>query len=331
MQPAKAKPGKGKIYLITNLVDGKRYVGQTILTVRKRWSLHKSDARRECFPICRAIRKYGAMNFSIEVLTNVAPELLDELEKKFIRDLNTHVDKGRGYNADEGGRGNRGFFSEETRLKIAAVQKARWKNKPALRSAHGAAVKAARADDPGILLRQSESMKALHVAHPEMSRKHADDMKNRHAAHPELAHNHSDDMRRLWQDVDSRAAVIAGQKKSYATHPERATKHGDFMTDRWRSKEFHDKMSAAHTSRYKDPAERIRTGAACQASRILRGSSGFKGVSKHGSGWAVRIKYERVTYRLGTYPTPELAASMYNEAARKFYGAAAFQNVIPSI
>src|ERR1035438_7217367 len=157
-----------------NLVNSKGYVGQTILTSRKRWSLHKSVARRgEDFPIYRAIRKYGAENFSIKVLAVVDPQQLDDLEKKYIKDLNTHVDNGCGYNCDEGGRGNRGFFSKETRLKISAIQKARWKTNPELRALWGATVKALRAAHPEILLRQAESMRAVHVSHPELSREHA--------------------------------------------------------------------------------------------------------------------------------------------------------------
>ena len=111
----------------------------------------------------------------------------------------------------------------------------------------------------------------------------------------------------------------------------RASRHANDMKAIWEDPQFHGMMSAIQMARYGNRAERLRTGAACQASRILRGSSGFKGVSKHGSGWMARIKYECVTYRLGTHPTPELAAMAYNEAAREFYGAAAFQNVIPPI
>jgi group I intron endonuclease len=60
----------GIIYLIRNRINGKGYVGQTIQTMRKRWSLHKSEAKRGTdFAICRAIRKHGVANFSIEELT----------------------------------------------------------------------------------------------------------------------------------------------------------------------------------------------------------------------------------------------------------------------
>jgi hypothetical protein len=136
-------------------------------------------------------------------------------------------------------------------------------------------------------------------------------------------------MKAIWGNKGLHAARVAGQKASYAKDPKRAPGHAECMKRMWEGQEFRGMMSAIHTARYGSRSERLKTGAACQASRVLHGSSGFKGVSKRGSGWMARIKYERVTYRLGTHPTPELAATAYNAAARKFYGNAAFQNVIP--
>ena len=75
----------GIIYLIRNLTNEKGYVGQTIQRLLKRWTGHKSEAKRgNDSPICRAIRKHGAENFSIEVLTRRDKRALNDLEKKFI-------------------------------------------------------------------------------------------------------------------------------------------------------------------------------------------------------------------------------------------------------
>lgn len=329
MRRSNSRVWTGIIYLIRNLVNSKGYVGQTILTSRKRWSLHKSGARRgEGFPIYRAIRKYGAENFSIKVLALVDPQQLDDLEKKYIKDLNTHVDNGCGYNCDEGGRGNRGFFSKETRLKISSIQKARWENNPELRALWGAAIRALRAAHPEILLRQAESMRILHADHPEISQEHAEDMRRFHSAHPEVGRKHSRDICRLWQDVDWRALVIASQKLGYLKDPKRAKKHGHDMTGIWQDREFHSKMSAIHTARYGDLSERLKTGAACQASEKVCNCTGYRGVSKHGSGWAAKIKYRRETRHLGTYRCPEEAAVAYNKKALELYGPSAFQNRI---
>jgi hypothetical protein len=262
------------------------------------------------------------------VLASVNPQQLDDLEKKYIKDLNTHVDNGCGYNCDEGGRGNRGFFSKETRLKISAIQKARWENNPELRALWGAAIRALRAAHPEILLRQAESMRILHADHPEISQKHCDDMRRYHSVHLEYAFKHSDTVRRLWQDVEWRAAVIESQKLSYLRDPNRALKHAKDMAEIWQGQEFRSKMSAIQTARYGSLSEQLKTGSACQASGKIHNCTGYKGVSKHGSGWAAKIKYCRKTYHLGTYPTPEEVALAYNKKAMELFGPSAFQNRI---
>jgi len=52
----------GMVYLITNEVNGKHYVGQTTRTVEQRFKEHMESP----YPIGKAIRKYGAENFTIK-------------------------------------------------------------------------------------------------------------------------------------------------------------------------------------------------------------------------------------------------------------------------
>jgi len=60
------------IYLVTNLVNRKRYVGCTKVSVQRRWAQHRSAAAKgSSLLIHRAIRKYGTENFSIEVIETV--------------------------------------------------------------------------------------------------------------------------------------------------------------------------------------------------------------------------------------------------------------------
>ena len=58
------------IYKITNHVNGKVYIGQSVRPVEERWNRHKTDAisGRLDTHFARAIRKYGVDNFSIEVI-----------------------------------------------------------------------------------------------------------------------------------------------------------------------------------------------------------------------------------------------------------------------
>lgn len=111
----------GIVYLITNLVNGKKYVGQTVKNVRNRWKNHKSSARRgHKSVICDAIRKHGHLSFSVKILCRCysRPEL-DLMEDLHIV-LHKTIHKPFGYNRRRGG--GAGTFSEETRRMISERQ-----------------------------------------------------------------------------------------------------------------------------------------------------------------------------------------------------------------
>ena len=96
--------GSGTVYLITNTVNGRQYVGITASTFRQRRAQYRSAAKSdyEQRPVVHAMRKYGFSKFKFEVLDQTArtyPELL-ALEEKYIRQFDTYRD---GYNATPGG------------------------------------------------------------------------------------------------------------------------------------------------------------------------------------------------------------------------------------
>lgn len=102
---------EGYLYKITNNLNGKIYIGQTIVTISRRWNQHKTNANKENpdMAISRAIKKYGYENFTIEELLvsechtlDELKESLNELEIMFIDYFNSLVDK-NGYNIDKGG------------------------------------------------------------------------------------------------------------------------------------------------------------------------------------------------------------------------------------
>ena len=101
-----------KIYLITNLVNNKKYVGITKFSIEKRFIEHTKRG----FILTESIKKYGKENFSIIELD----ECFDEqtafiLEKKYISDYNTKVPNG--YNLTDGGDGIIGWtITEEQRI-----------------------------------------------------------------------------------------------------------------------------------------------------------------------------------------------------------------------
>lgn len=83
----------GYIYCITNLINGKQYVGKTTSTIEERFKEHCSDSRKErCNkrPLYDAMNKYGVENFKIEELEQIDdPTLLSDREKYWIKELNT--------------------------------------------------------------------------------------------------------------------------------------------------------------------------------------------------------------------------------------------------
>lgn len=72
------------IYLITNLVNGKHYVGQSI-DIRKRMWSHKKPGSKSI--VSMAIHKYGINNFKIDVLEECSVEELDAREAHWISEI----------------------------------------------------------------------------------------------------------------------------------------------------------------------------------------------------------------------------------------------------
>lgn len=98
---------KGYIYLITNKLNGKMYVGQTLMTVHERWLRHCSVARNNinATGIDGAIRKYGKENFSVETIKECPVTELDKWEIYYIKYYNTYQgnNDNNGYNITLGG------------------------------------------------------------------------------------------------------------------------------------------------------------------------------------------------------------------------------------
>lgn len=86
---------KIKIYLITNKVDGKKYVGQTARSLKKRFQDHVNNSSCSKRDLSKAIKKYGRENFVISLLEEVPESKRHSRETFWIRTLNTVED---GYN-----------------------------------------------------------------------------------------------------------------------------------------------------------------------------------------------------------------------------------------
>lgn len=107
------------LYRITNLINGKVYIGQSV-NPQRRWSRHKSDAKLSINKkhLTNAIKKYGVHNFICEVIAQAKTlEDIDQVEIDSIKQYRSS-DKNYGYNISLGGNGKR-IVSEQTRKKIS--------------------------------------------------------------------------------------------------------------------------------------------------------------------------------------------------------------------
>ena len=95
------------IYVITNQINHKQYVGKTSYSLDKRFKEHIYDSHRgleynKYRPLYMAFNKYGIENFIIEQLEEVPENKENEREQYWIAKLNTYNE---GYNATLGGDG----------------------------------------------------------------------------------------------------------------------------------------------------------------------------------------------------------------------------------
>ena len=97
----------GCVYLVTNAVNGKVYVGKTMKTLEERWRSHLYWVNRgfKGMVLYSAIRKHGAALFIVEQLySSDAPEELNQLERECIAKFNS-CNPLVGYNMTVGGDG----------------------------------------------------------------------------------------------------------------------------------------------------------------------------------------------------------------------------------
>jgi group I intron endonuclease len=100
----------GYIYITTNLINGKQYIGQSSYSRKKGGPGYLGSGRN----IQKAVRKYGHANFRKEILFEVFESLenLNWAEFHFIREFDA-VNSAQFYNISPGGKASLGFTGKK--------------------------------------------------------------------------------------------------------------------------------------------------------------------------------------------------------------------------
>ena len=113
------------IYILTCKVNGKQYIGKDS-NMPSRPNKHLNGKCSRCPLIHRAIKKYGAENFDVEIIRypGISSDALYAVEQWKIAQLGTKAPNG--YNLTDGGKGMSGHkHTEEAKQKIGQYQRER--------------------------------------------------------------------------------------------------------------------------------------------------------------------------------------------------------------
>lgn len=108
---------KGNLYKITNIVNGKIYIGKTYTSLDIRWKRHINDAFRndgKNTKFQNAIRKYGPENFKIELIAQFEEGELEQKEIEYIKIYDSYTN---GYNSTLGGDGYKTISISDDNIK----------------------------------------------------------------------------------------------------------------------------------------------------------------------------------------------------------------------
>ena len=112
----------GSVYLLTNIINNKKYVGKTSRPIKMRLNEHFKNSSKKCRYLSRAISKYGKEAFICSILFESDDiKELNNKEIELIKELNTTSPNG--YNLTLGGEG--AVFTEEIKQYISNKLKGR--------------------------------------------------------------------------------------------------------------------------------------------------------------------------------------------------------------
>ena len=133
------------IYCYTNIINGKKYIGQTKRSIQQRSGKEGYYYLTKCPAFGNAIKKYGWENFNVEILKEqLSLEQANYWEQYYINYYHTWIDDPmcNGYNLQKGGNNRQQStqtkqkisktkkekMTQQTKKKISQCQKALWQN-----------------------------------------------------------------------------------------------------------------------------------------------------------------------------------------------------------
>lgn len=241
------------IYLVTNLSNGKRYVGKTRYTAEYRWAQHTQAARSGSKDaLHRAIRKYGLSNFKVKQIWNGPTETASAAEMRCISKFKTLAPVG--YNLTFGGDGV--MLTPASIKKISRTLKAYCAD-PAVRCQ--LSLQSRQAWQSGVMRANQQSINGRLIRTKEDSRRHSEAIK------------------RGMRKSGARAKIVTAQKRlwqtsTYRTNQVIAIRKGSGAPEA-RAKNSAAKKCSAKIWWAKQTAEDRRLhGIKCQAGRRKKGA-----------------------------------------------------------
>jgi group I intron endonuclease len=216
----------GIIYKITNRVNGKVYVGQTVQSLSDRWSKHKYKKSHSKL-VRQAISKYGVENLTIdEICSCFDYQGLNDLERHFIimfRSLTPH-----GYNLNDGG--DNSSSTPESRKNRSEAAKRHWSN-PQTRAKHIEALR-----------------------NPERTSKIGKTAKERWS-NPEFKRKVSESIRKASCSLEHRIKMSEARKLAGST-PEAKAKRSLASKKNWKNPKYVAAFSEKRKSQWQNPEYR---------------------------------------------------------------------------
>lgn len=237
------------VYVHTNKVNGKRYVGVTSTSVKARWANGSGYKSNGYF--YRAIKKYGWHEGFIHEIVKSGLTKKDaySLEVKLIAAWNT-IDPSKGYNIDKGGNGSN-RITEETRKKISAGVRRYFKEHPEARDhnaerlrnmprntkaldryreenpnygkIHGEWLRNYYADHPEMIRKSRAKCREYYNKHPEARLKKSEQTRRYFVEHPEAREHNAKKTHDYYQNPDVKKWKSEERKRYFAEHPEKKT------------------------------------------------------------------------------------------------------------